>query len=639
MKRILQIMAFFGLFIGFFAIGAERPPAGPVQAKKRPWQEVSSQSITQEPTTELSEWQKRMLESPICRLPEELHVMIFEKIIPASTSIEDAVERIKNFMFTHKQYANYLDDEDYTLMLINALAQWTNGDKYKAALYLGTKHAQKLIREDMQNEVYDAQGNILPHKKGIRRLNALFNEAAVNGNLTLIKAILALGFDVNTRFENDITPLMFASSRGHLDLVEYLLDRGAQIDLQTVRGSTALLLAINSKHADVAAYLISAGANINLPDHEGRNPLFAAAQVCDVDTFNRLIKAGVNPYLVILQPGSLTRFTLLLMAANAGCTEIVEKLLKEYQFNVNAQDQRHYTALHFAAAKKNLALVKLLLQAGARINAESVGKITPLISAIRSGDDGALTLELVEFLLNSGANMYATDGDGDDILSKVAAKGQTNIVRLLLDKGFNPDGLNPQKTSPLTNAAGQGYLEIAKLLLDRKANVDHQSEQGISPLSNAISNLQDMKNRHAMLDLLIAYRANPNIAVNDARIGQNITPLMFAIVMLDPESLKKLIAAGANINSVTRFFIDGNPNTRVDLTPLMYAIEKANIPMITTLLDAGANTAIKDNRGRTAYRLAQQLAVTSQSAPEEENEYARQMKEVVTLLEQRGIYE
>lgn len=93
-----------------------------------------------------------------------------------------------------------------------------------------------------------------------------------------IKALLDAGADVNTRFDEGITPLMSASVRGSVATVDILLKAGADLELQQDRGSmTALMKAALWKNTKVAAKLISAGAQVNKTTGHGWTALMYAA--------------------------------------------------------------------------------------------------------------------------------------------------------------------------------------------------------------------------------------------------------------------------------------------------------------------------------------------------------------------------
>ena len=72
--------------------------------------------------------------------------------------------------------------------------------------------------------------------------------------------------------------------------------------------------------------------------------------------------------------------------------------------DVNARDRRRWTPLHFAARTKNPAVVKLLIEAGADVNAEDDEGITPLHQGLLRYP---VNLEMTEMLLAAGANTDA----------------------------------------------------------------------------------------------------------------------------------------------------------------------------------------------------------------------------------------
>jgi uncharacterized protein len=68
--------------------------------------------------------------------------------------------------------------------------------------------------------------------------------------------------------------------------------------------------------------------------------------------------------------------------------------------DVNARDCRLWTPLHFAARTKNPAVVKLLIEAGADVNAKDNEGITPLHQGLL---EYPVNLEMTEMLLAAGA--------------------------------------------------------------------------------------------------------------------------------------------------------------------------------------------------------------------------------------------
>ena len=102
---------------------------------------------------------------------------------------------------------------------------------------------------------------------------APIHNAALNGNLNRVKALLNQGVPVNSRNEHGYTPLHEAASSGRLSVVQELLKRGAHVNPRTVNnGWTPLYLAAVWRHPHVIHALIKAGANPKYRNMYGRDP-------------------------------------------------------------------------------------------------------------------------------------------------------------------------------------------------------------------------------------------------------------------------------------------------------------------------------------------------------------------------------
>jgi uncharacterized protein len=75
--------------------------------------------------------------------------------------------------------------------------------------------------------------------------------------------ILERGVDVNRRFQNDSTALMWAAGYGHVEVLRMLLEAGARPELRDNRGKTASMIAREEGHPGAAEMLA-----VNAP----RNP-------------------------------------------------------------------------------------------------------------------------------------------------------------------------------------------------------------------------------------------------------------------------------------------------------------------------------------------------------------------------------
>jgi ankyrin repeat protein len=101
--------------------------------------------------------------------------------------------------------------------------------------------------------------------------------AAAGARLDIVKRLLARNIDINARYPNDLTLLMWASGPDEkapeaqaIKVVSYLLDAGAHIDDRDDRGRTALMIAAEGGHAEIANLLLARGADPSLKDKAGK---------------------------------------------------------------------------------------------------------------------------------------------------------------------------------------------------------------------------------------------------------------------------------------------------------------------------------------------------------------------------------
>jgi len=101
--------------------------------------------------------------------------------------------------------------------------------------------------------------------------------AAAGGQLDIVKQLLALNVDINARYANDLTLLMWASGPDEnvaeaqaLEVVSYLADADARIDDRDARGRTALMIAAEGNRSEIAKLLLAHGADPTLRDKAGK---------------------------------------------------------------------------------------------------------------------------------------------------------------------------------------------------------------------------------------------------------------------------------------------------------------------------------------------------------------------------------
>ncbi|XP_008576332.1 PREDICTED: putative ankyrin repeat domain-containing protein 31 [Galeopterus variegatus] len=126
---------------------------------------------------------------------------------------------------------------------------------------------------------------------GIKKRNARgesrLHLAARKGNLSLVKALIESGADVNLKDNAGWTPLHEASNEGSNDIIVELLKAGANVNCENVDGILPLHDAVANNHLKAAEILLQHGANPNQKDQKQKNALDQA----DDEKMKELLKS------------------------------------------------------------------------------------------------------------------------------------------------------------------------------------------------------------------------------------------------------------------------------------------------------------------------------------------------------------
>ncbi|XP_047431943.1 ankyrin repeat and SOCS box protein 13-like isoform X1 [Mugil cephalus] len=222
------------------------------------------------------------------------------------------------------------------------------------------------------------------------------HKAASLGQASHLEHLIQSGASVNMVAVDSITPLHEASIRGQAQCVQLLLEAGAQVDARNVDGSTPLCDACSSGSLECVRLLLEHGAKAN-PALTSRtaSPLHEACMGGECLTFicfmhSVLCELSTNIHAEVLSD---------LLSGNSDCVE----LLIAMGACLEAYDLYYGTPLHVACANEHTDCVKVLLNAGAKVNATRLHE-TPLHHAAKSK-----RVEMIEILLEFGANIYARD--------------------------------------------------------------------------------------------------------------------------------------------------------------------------------------------------------------------------------------
>ena len=321
------------------------------------------------------------------------------------------------------------------------------------------------------------------------------------------------------------TPVADAAMRGDRDGVRTLLKQGADVGAAHGDGMTALHWAAERADADLAEMLVYAGANVAAVTRIGQKVRYGY-------TFYDHENVGAET-----RPSGVTALHLAAASGNAALVQ----LLVEHGADVNAKEAEWgQTPLIFAAAQNRADAIRALLAAGA--DAAITSKTIDV--AHESQMDraaAALQRKILEASVPKGQQPAASQVQAAiEAARKLYATGKVPPPEPVAGRGgrggrgddpdaansFNPEEINPPVATKggmtaLLHAARQGYIDAAKALVDGGAKINQPSVgEGATPLLISIVN-----GEFDMAMFLIGSGADPNMP----EASNGVTPLWAAV--------------------------------------------------------------------------------------------------------------
>ena len=294
--------------------------------------------------------------------------------------------------------------------------------------------------------------------------------AVTIGDEELVQLMLQRGASVEARCADQITPLMHAVNHGYLPILELLLKNGAQID-STTAGWTALHRAADMVNVSMVKLLLARGADIEERSPKDftpkRHPL--ARLGSDFGEYDEVDASDADE-----------GWTALLRAATKG-QEAMVCLLVEKDADIEARSPSNGTPLICAAEGKYEAIVEFLLKSGANVNAEDQFGWKPLHRVmVTPGGEG-----VAQMLLTHGADINARCSYNKTPLHHAIEKGNDSMVSFLLAAGADYEARDIADRTPLHTAIESRLSNMVHILLEAGADADAKDKGGHDALGAA----------------------------------------------------------------------------------------------------------------------------------------------------------
>ena len=293
------------------------------------------------------------------------------------------------------------------------------------------------------------------------------------------------------------TPLLYAAREGCVECARNLIAAGADPDLEDPERITPLNMALLNLHFEFAAFMVNAGADVDKWDLFGRSPLYMAADVSTLPT------KGNGAMAVIPSEDKVTALDVAKLLLDKGANPNLQ-LKRRPPYRDVPQDRggdtilaQGATALLRAARAGDAPMVELLLKNKALVDLPSKEGVTPLMAAAgvefgtrvtrgrnRTNEGVLATMKL---LVDAGANVNArsvTEPRGRGAQPAGASQAAQYALGFRRASQMPSAEAVPHETA-LHGAAARGYNDFVKFLADHGADLQAKDANGRTPLDLA----------------------------------------------------------------------------------------------------------------------------------------------------------
>jgi uncharacterized protein len=394
--------------------------------------------------------------------------------------------------------------------------------------------------------------------------------AADQGNAAMIRRLITAGADANGTDISGETVLMAAVRSGSGDAVRALLDAGALVNTAEPQvGHTALMWAVREDRPELVRLLLARGASLELKTRTGAKPAVRPPGAGGGSHGVGIVRGGVPPQGE--QPAAPGGMTALSFAAREGRLDAA-RLLVDAGADVNAREANGISPLVMAITNRHTPVAALLLARGADPNAADWWGRTPLWSAVDMRN-----LDLDSRTLENGVER----GPVLDLIEALIAKGADVNARV---KEFPPQRrfmmplgslawVDFTGQTPFLRASLSADVPLMKLLLSKGADPNIPTFNGTTALMAAAG-------------------------VNWV-IGQTYSesPAMYL------DAVKLCLELGGDVNAVNA----------MGLAAVHGAANRGSDDIIELLVRSGARVDVKDKEGRTPMTWAEGVFLATNS--------------------------
>lgn len=357
-------------------------------------------------------------------------------------------------------------------------------------------------------------------------LQTSFNENAVD-------KIFQQGLDINWQNDSHEGYLHLCAEKNLTQSMEWLIKNGADIELPAKENQTPLFYAVHAKAKDAIEVLINNNVNVDHLNAHGRTALQEAV-ISDTRNIIDLLITHSHSLNNVDEHGH----NLIFDAVSNGNKDLISKVAKNKDVDINQIDKSGKTILHQSSVLKNSDIAIDLMDKGANPTIkDSEGKNFLFYAA----SNGIESESIIEKAISMGCNINSRNNDNQTILmetflafAKLSPQeidrraSLLSMVRKLIKEGVEVDSEDNNNETVLFIAVRSKDMDSVLLLLEEdEIDINHQNINGDTVLDVAV--FDGIENLDLIL-ILLDSGANPNLKdKNDKTI---VEKLIHAILYL-----------------------------------------------------------------------------------------------------------
>lgn len=385
-----------------------------------------------------------------------------------------------------------------------------------------------------------------------------------------IEEVFNDSINLNEENKEGETYLHLCAKNGCLESAKWLLCKGANIESKTNEENTPLFYAALSNSGAMTRFLISEGANVNHTNKYKRTAL-QEALIAGKRTIDTLLEHTKD-----LNNADIHGNNLVFDAVANGSKELIEKVIKHKSIDINKINKAGNTILHKEAVLKNNDLAIRMLEEGADPTILDKNGKNFLFYAVSRGIENEA---IVNKAIDLGCDLNSRCSNNKTILmqsvqnyleldasEKEMKNSHLKMIKKLIKEGIQVNAVDNKKETVLFDVVRSENADLIELFTKHDSlHINDQNINGETILT--ISALKGMSNEKFVKDFL-SYGADANQTDNN---GSTIIEKLIEVILhyhnrkkIDDSLLEKIHDSGEYIDVLKLIF----DNTKVDLKKL-----------------------------------------------------------------------